>query len=133
MTTQTGTFSVVAFNAAGDRKTGGENTITWDSSFTGTLIASKAYTVTIGMGSSGLDSLGFRTINTGAYSLASGITDYWASPVRSGDTNMAAYLYYDSTSVPEPATIILTGSVLAAGAIGAYFKRRRKPQTEIAA
>ena len=46
---------------------------------------------------------------------------------------MAAYLYYDSTSVPEPATIILTGSALAVGAIGAYFKRRRKPQTEIAA
>ena len=132
MTTQTGTFSVVAFNAAGDRKTGGENTITWDSSFTGTLIASKAYTVTIGFGT-GVTAANFRTIDTGAYSLASGITDYWASPVRSGDTNMAAYLYYDSTSVPEPATIILTGSALAAGAIGAYFKRRRKPQTEIAA
>ena len=36
-------------------------------------------------------------------------------------------------AVPEPATMILTGSALAAGAIGAYFKRRRKPQTEIAA
>ena len=38
-----------------------------------------------------------------------------------------------TVSVPEPATMILTGSALAAGAIGAYFKRRRKPQTEIAA
>ena len=38
-----------------------------------------------------------------------------------------------SVTVPEPATMILTGSALAAGAIGAYFKRRRKPQTEIAA
>ena len=85
------------------------------------------------MGSSGLLASGFRSIEDMTYSLASGISDYWASPVRSGDTNMAAYLYYDSTSVPEPATIILTGSALAAGAIGAYFKRRRKPQTEIAA
>ena len=38
-----------------------------------------------------------------------------------------------SVNVPEPATMILTGSALAAGAIGAYFKRRRKPQTEIVA
>ena len=38
-----------------------------------------------------------------------------------------------TVNVPEPATMILTGSALAAGAIGAYFKRRRKPQTEIAA
>ena len=38
-----------------------------------------------------------------------------------------------TVAVPEPATMILTGSALAAGAIGAYFKRRRKPQTEIAA
>ena len=38
-----------------------------------------------------------------------------------------------TASVPEPATMILTGSALAVGAIGAYFKRRRKPQTEIAA
>ena len=38
-----------------------------------------------------------------------------------------------TVNVPEPTTMILTGSALAVGAIGAYFKRRRKPQTEIAA
>lgn len=32
----------------------------------------------------------------------------------------------DTTSVPEPGTMILTGSALAAGAISTYFKRRRK-------
>lgn len=40
---------------------------------------------------------------------------------------MAIVLYYDSTSVPEPSTMILTAFALAAGAIGALFKRRRKP------
>ena len=130
MTTQTGTFSVVA------NTTGEENTITWDAvggvTFTGELIASKAYTVTIGFGT-GVTEANFRTIGAGTYSLASGITNYWADPVKTATTDMAGYLYYDSASVPEPATMILTGSALAAGAIGAYFKRRRKPQTEIAA
>ena len=36
-------------------------------------------------------------------------------------------------TVPEPATLILTGSALAAGAIGAFFKGRRKVSTEVAA
>ena len=36
-------------------------------------------------------------------------------------------------TVPEPATLILTGSALSAGAVGAYFKRRRKVSTEVAA
>ena len=36
-------------------------------------------------------------------------------------------------TVPEPATLILTGSALAAGAVGAFFKRRRKVSTEVAA
>ena len=40
---------------------------------------------------------------------------------------MAIVLYYDSTSVPEPSTLILTAFALAPGAIGALFKRRRKP------
>ena len=40
----------------------------------------------------------------------------------------AAFTLY--TAVPEPGTLILTGSALAAGAVGAYFKRRRKARTE---
>lgn len=37
---------------------------------------------------------------------------------------------FETTAVPEPGTLILTGSALAAGAVGAYFKRRRKARTE---
>ena len=39
----------------------------------------------------------------------------------------------DVTAVPEPGTMILTGAALAAGAVGAYFKRRRKAKREPAA
>jgi hypothetical protein len=39
----------------------------------------------------------------------------------------------DVTAVPEPGTMILTGTALAAGAVGAYFKRRRKAKAEVAA
>ena len=46
-----------------------------------------------------------------------------------GSFGVAFSLY---SAVPEPTTMILTGSALAAGAIGAYFKRRRKTPTEIA-
>ncbi len=35
-----------------------------------------------------------------------------------------------AVTVPEPATMILTSSALAAGAIGTYFKRRRKTLAE---
>lgn len=38
--------------------------------------------------------------------------------------------YVDVTAVPEPTTFILSGGALAAGAIGAYFKRRRKANQE---
>ena len=34
--------------------------------------------------------------------------------------------FVNVTAVPEPATLILTGSALAAGAVGAFIKRRRK-------
>ena len=52
-----------------------------------------------------------------------------STAAAAGDTFSIASF---TVAVPEPATMILTGSALAAGAIGAYFKRRRKPQTEIA-
>ena len=54
------------------------------------------------------------------------------STATTTDANMFSVASF-TVAVPEPATMILTGSALAAGAIGAYFKRRRKPQTEIAA
>jgi len=37
----------------------------------------------------------------------------------------------DVASVPEPGTLILTGTALAAGAIGAYIKRRRKAKADL--
>ena len=63
-------------------------------------------------------------------SMAPGLVTGRNSTAAEGSSLFQANL---SVTVPEPATIILTGSALAAGAIGAYFKRRRKPQTEIAA
>ena len=37
----------------------------------------------------------------------------------------------DVASVPEPGTLILTGTALVAGAIGAYIKRRRKTKADL--
>ena len=68
---------------------------------------------------------------TGVGDITSGlITTGINSTVATGDKLFGVSLV---VAVPEPATMILTGSALAVGAIGAYFKRRRKPQTEIAA
>ena len=121
-----GTFNVAA------TAIGAENTITWTGgSFS--LTAEKTYTVSIAYASSGLTNANFRQMGTGTYTVASGVSDYWTEPVKGANDAMGVYLYYDPASVPEPATMILTGSALAAGAIGVYFKRRRKPQTEIAA
>ena len=125
-TTTTRTFGVGAVTD------GAENAL----SSTFTLLASKTYTVDISGFATGYALADFKRIGLETYSVASGITDYWADPLKTGDsanTSLGIRLFYDSTSIPEPTTMILTGSALAAGAIGAYFKRRRKPQTEIAA
>lgn len=126
--TQSGTFNVLA-NTVGE-----ENGIAWGGG-TGALAltASSTFTISINFASSGLTAGSFRQMGSVNYAVAAGITNYWANPVKNADTDMGVYLYYSAASVPEPATMILTGSALAAGAIGAYFKRRRKPQTEIAA
>lgn len=70
--------------------------------------------------------------NTGNFNVASGVSDYWdpLSVVAGATDSAAVTIYYDTTSVPEPGTLILTGSALAAGAVGAYFKRRRKTRNE---
>ena len=52
----------------------------------------------------------------------------WIS-TASQDTNSAAFTVY--AAVPEPGTMILTGSALVAGAIGAYIKRRRKSKSQV--
>lgn len=42
--------------------------------------------------------------------------------------SLNAVVTFDTTAVPEPGTLILTGSALLAGAIGVYVNRRRKDQ-----
>ncbi len=118
---QAGTFSVAGSSA------GTENVITWDNVFS--LASSTTYSITIDSTSD------FRSIGTASssYSVSGGISDYWANPVNNATTDVGIKLYYDPASVPEPATMILTGSALAAGAVGAFFKRRRKVSTEVAA
>ena len=72
------------------------------------------------------------TLTGGASNVSNGLLE---TGLNTGSSASGVSLFQASltVSVPEPATMILTGSALAAGAIGAYFKRRRKPQTEIAA
>ncbi len=52
----------------------------------------------------------------------------WIS-TASQDNGSAAFTVY--AAVPEPGTMVLTGSALVAGAIGAYIKRRRKSKSQV--
>jgi hypothetical protein len=68
--------------------------------------------------------------------ITNSMTDWIAGPTLNSTTGLVtmvgpAFTLY--SSVPEPGTMILTGTALAAGAVGAYFKRRRKPKREPAA
>ena len=64
-------------------------------------------------------------VNNSSYSDQNYISDNMGFPNQSvvGTVEVAA--------VPEPGTLILTGSVLAVGAIGAYIKRRRKNRAQV--
>ena len=119
---KTGTFNVAA------NSNGVENTITWSGGAFG-LAKETTYSITIN------ETTDFRRIGTASssYSVSTGISNYWTNPVNTAATDVGITLYYDPASVPEPATLVLTGSALAAGAIGAFFKRRRKVSTEVAA
>ena len=48
-----------------------------------------------------------------------------------GFPNQSVVGTVEVAAVPEPGTLILTGSVLAVGAIGAYIKRRRKNRAQV--
>ena len=95
--------------------------------FNQTLAASTSYTLYV------------RNLLTTTYSTttSSSLTSGTAPLNFTGtafDSGSGTYANFElSASVPEPATLILTGSALAAGAVGAYFKRRRKVSTEVAA
>jgi len=122
-----GTF-IGTFGLAGGSD-GQGNAITWTTG-NGVLAASTTYNVSISNFTIG----NFLSIGSDTYSVQSGVSDYWSvAGITPTSTDLAISLYYDPASVPEPATMILTGSALAVGAIGAYFKRRRKPQIETAA
>jgi len=110
------TFNVaVSVPAANTANTGTE--LAFSSSIT--LEASKLYTATITYGSSGLGDSSFYEIGavanaTNTYSVASTATNYLSGPVAGNKSNVALKLYYDSASIPEPSTMLLTGSALAA-------------------
>ena len=95
--------------------------------FNQTLAASTSYT------------LYMQNLSAGTYSTTTSSTltsgteplNFSGTAFNSGGGNYANFEL--SASVPEPATLILTGSALAAGAVGAFFKRRRKVSTEVAA
>lgn len=94
------------------------------------MVANTKYNLQIrAIGNSGL-----MTLSSGT-TLVNNMSDYitGATQTANNGSNYGASfdLYY--TSVPEPGTLILTSSALVAGAIGAYFKRRRRHCAEVAA
>jgi hypothetical protein len=61
-----------------------------------------------------------------------GDQNYFRTPANTtGLEAVRGVVTVDVASVPEPGTLILTGTALAAGAIGAYIKRRRKAKADL--
>jgi hypothetical protein len=67
-----------------------------------------------------------------------GEQNYFRTPDDPADTGYTTGLEavqgvvtVDVASVPEPGTLILTGTALVAGAIGAHLKRRRKAKADL--
>ena len=61
-----------------------------------------------------------------------GDQNYFRTPdYFTGTEAVRGVVTVDVASVPEPGTLILTGTALAAGAIGAYIKRRRKAKADL--
>jgi len=107
-----------------------------DMMYTYNMAANTEYNLQIrAIGNSGL-----MTLSSGT-TLVNNMSDYITGATQTAnngsDANVGSNygasfdLYY--TSVPEPGTLILTSSALVAGAIGAYFKRRRRHCAEVAA
>jgi hypothetical protein len=77
-----------------------------------------------------------KDLNEGIYgttdgNIASGVAPLNFSGYTTSDHISDSKTYYNNfalevTAVPEPGTMILTGATLAAGAVGAWWKRRRK-------
>ncbi len=133
---QTGaTFSITdgttthlgTFNYGANTTSATELAITWTGG-NWNLLTNKTYTISLLLAQNNQ----FTSINASGsvYNVQPGISDYWASPISDNSNHVAIQLYYDPASVPEPGTMILTGSALVAGAICAQIKRRRKKRTE---
>jgi hypothetical protein len=121
-TTHTGTFDLGANTTSAS-----ELAITWTGG-NWNLLTNKTYTISLSLTRAN-DFLSIN--NTGSvYDVQPGISDYWATPTSADPNHVAIQLYYDPASVPEPGTMVLTGSALVAGAICAQIKRRRKKRTE---
>ena len=124
-----GVTSIIGTFAVSTTMAGAESGITWNAG-TGTLAASTLYTFNITNISNTNKFMSVNAIN--GYTINpnnTGINNYWSTVTNAAANNMALVVYYDGTSIPEPATMILTGSALVAGAIGAFFiKCRRRLQ-----
>ncbi|MCY2944142.1 MAG: PEP-CTERM sorting domain-containing protein [Planctomycetota bacterium] len=118
---KTGTLNINA-NANGE-----ENTISWQSGFDGYL--QQSATISVRFNSGIIDLTKFYSMGNVLYQVDAGVSSYWNTPAKKATTSTAFVLYYGATAVPEPATLILTGSALAAGAFGAWLKRRKRAST----
>jgi hypothetical protein len=125
-TTHTGTFNIGANTASSTELAIAWSGGNWD------LLANKTYTISLTLSSGTINNYLSINNNTSPYKVEPGISNYWASPTSLHTNHVAIQLYYDAASVPEPGTMILTGTALTAGAIGAYIKRRRKIKTKVA-
>ena len=114
--------------------TSGSNTV--DLTNLGALAASTAYKITLDIKFAGAVSGGLG-LNSAPYGTQTGtefqnLYNSGNSPIQyESGPNFSFNM--DVSSVPEPGTLILTGSALVAGAVGAYLKRRRKTQQQEAA
>ena len=82
-----------------------------------------------------------KNLNSGIYGTTDGTITSGTSPLNFNgsttvDHNTSSKDYYNNfalnvTAVPEPGTLILTGATLAAGAVGAWWKRRRQGPLKI--
>jgi hypothetical protein len=76
---------------------------------------------------------GLMTLSSGT-TLVNNMSDYITGATQTANNGSNYGASFDLyTAVPEPGTLILTSSALVAGAIGAYFKRRRRHCAEVAA
>jgi hypothetical protein len=100
-----------------------------DMMYTYNMAANTEYNLQIrAIGNSGL-----MTLSSGT-TLVNNMSDYITGATQTANNGSNYGASFDLyTSVPEPGTLILTSSALVAGAIGAYFERRRRHCAEVAA